>query len=292
MKALKGNLVFFEMSEVQSTKAELERLGFGAYVPRNDYKTALIKALKEYKKTEDEDKIYRRFLDEKDGVSFTIFAERIELEQLSLDREITLKLDKVTGVVTCDCDSSALLEEFHKIREMYTKHQGTIDATQLRQLIVKAIRNDAHGISMRRAGGIYFVDDRFTPALKNVVELLSSFRHSASIKQIPIYGDQNTIDAIATASEEDIFNNIEELIEQTQKAFEKGDMTERKLEGRKSDALAIVEKVKIHRDNLASKLGNVTTRLNQVMAALEEVTVKVSSGLADSNDFMNLLAKL
>ena len=291
MKNLKGNLVFFEMNEVQSTKAELERLGFGKYVPRNDYKTALIKALKEYKKVEDDDKIYRRFLDQKGEVSFTIFAERIEGDVLSLDREITIKLDKLTGIVTCDAGPD-LQGEFTKIEALFSKHQGTINADQLRALVIKALRDEAHSISMKKQGGLYFIDQRFTAELAHIQALLESFRDSAHLRQIPIYDDKSSLEAISDASHDELFNEIETLITTTDKAFKANEMTERKLEGRKADALVILEKIELHKNNLASAYETVAAKLAKVKDALNSVTSKVETGIADSNDFMSLLAKL
>ena len=55
---LKGSMIFWELSEIQTTKDELAALGFSEFVPRNDFKAALIKALKVV--TKGNEKLYRR----------------------------------------------------------------------------------------------------------------------------------------------------------------------------------------------------------------------------------------
>jgi hypothetical protein len=78
----KGDLIFWDISELKTTKDALESLGFGAFVPRNDFKSAIIKALKIV--TKGNEKLYRRFNDESDSVSFTAQKEFIKNTETSL----------------------------------------------------------------------------------------------------------------------------------------------------------------------------------------------------------------
>lgn len=276
----KGIFLYWEMSEVKTNKAKLEELGFGDFVPRNDHKTALIKALKDY--TKGNEKLYRRFNDIGDTVSFSVFIEQTSADDLDLRKEITIKLDKKTGVLT-----GAIPE----IEAKYRSEMTTIDSTQLRQLILKALRANSHAISMRSGGGVYFVDQRFDQTLGPIRELFNNIE-GAKLYQVPIYNEAATLEAIEDATASEIFSDIETMILDVTREFNNGNLTEKRLTSKIKETEAILEKVKLHEGNLRSRAADVSARVKSLQKSFEITTTKLASGVKAEEDFISSLAAL
>lgn len=276
----KGQFIYWEMSEVKTNKAVLEDLGFGDYVPRNDYKTALIKALKSY--TKGNEKLYRRFNDFKDSVAFSVFIEQTSEDDLNLRKEITIKLNKLTGVL-----ENAIPE----IQENFRREMSTIDSTQLRQLILKVLRRNSHAISMRSGGGVYFVDNRFIESLQPLDGLFNAIE-GAKLYKIPVYNESATLEAIEDATASEIFSDIETVIQDITREFNNGNLTERRLTTKIDEADQILKKVKLHEENLRSRAVQVSDRVKRLQDSLKITTSKVASGVEAEESFLTSLAEL
>jgi len=276
----KGSFLFWEMSDVKTNKEALEALGFGAFVPRNDYKTALIKSLKDY--TKGNEKLYRRFNDVGDSVSFSVFIETTEDEELDLRKEITIKLDKKSGVMT---------GAIPVIEAKFRAEMSTIDSVQLRALILKALRTNSHAIAMRSGGGFYFIDERHKNTLEPVVQLFNSIE-GAKLYQIPVYNDSATLEAIEDATASEIFSDIEGLIVDVTREFNNGDLTERKLSTKLDNIGQILKKVKLHEENLGKRVTSVRERIATLANSLEITTKRVASGVEAEANFIECLQAL
>ena len=276
----KGNFVYWEMSDIKTNKKILEDLGFGDFVPRNDYKTALIKALKDY--TKGNEKLYRRFNDIGDDVSFSVFIEQTNEDDLDLRKEITIKLNKKSGLLTGAIPS---------IEAKYRSEMTTIDSTQLRQLILKALRASSHAISMRSGGGVYFVDARFDQTMKPIRDLFNAIE-GAKLYEVPIYNDSASLEAIEDATASEIFSDVETLILNVTREFNAGDLTKRRLESKVAEAESILEKVKLHETNLRGRAAEVSKRVKAIQHSLDITTTKVASGVDAEESFITTLASL
>jgi hypothetical protein len=276
----KGQFIYWEMSEVKTNKAMLEDLGFGDFVPRNDYKTALIKALKSY--TKGNEKLYRRFNDFKDSVAFSVFIEQASEDDLNLSKEITIKLNKTTGIL-----ENAIPE----IEEKFRQEMTTIDSTQLRQLILKVLRRNSHAISMRSGGGIYFVDNRFAESLQPLESLFQAIE-GAKLYKIPVYNESATLEAIEDATASEIFSDIETVIQDITREFNNGNLTEKRLTTKMDEADQILKKVKLHEENLRSRASQVSNRVKRLQDSLKITTSKIASGVEAEESFLTSLQDL
>ena len=281
----KGHLIFWEISELTTSKDHLASLGFDRFVPRNDYKSAMIKALK--KVTKGDDKLYRRFNDKSDSVSFGIFAENIEGGDISIDREYVIRVNKVHGEVEMDAAvHSPLLD---RLIEQYEKGRETLDSSQLRSLVMKIVRRECFGLPMRSSGGIYFIDTRFEGTLDKLRELFSAFPHHAKLHIVPVYDDQGTKDAVQDAAALDVTGSVESLIADINKRFKDGTITKRQLEGDKERMERIVERMVVHKNNLREAYLELSNKTVDVQKAINLVITNVENNLIEPDDFMSAL---
>jgi len=282
----KGNLIFWEIDGLKVTPSELVAAGLGDYVPRNDYRSALIKALNLHVKSDSTKRLKQKFDDAGDTASWSIFVKDDAARDVS--REMTINLNKVSGRIDFAGGTEAIQEA---ITQLYKDEQGTINTVQFRAMLINAVRSRLHGIPMKRSGGIYFIDNRFEKEREWLAGIFTKFPQ-IKLMAMPVYDDQGTLDAIAEGAKFDIFSDIESLINDVENKFKEGTITKRTLASRKEEAVKILEKIEIHRENLSVEIGAVTERLTKVRGALEAVTTKVEDGVIDPEDFLAELAKL
>ena len=126
---------------------------------------------------------------------------------------------------------------------------------------------------------------------EKLTELFNAFPLNTRIQNVPIYDDKATEDAIENAISEDIFSDIDALIQDVEAKFKDGSITRRVLDGRKTEALEILTKIKVHEKNLRSQAKEVRKKLGNVAKALDAVTTKVESTIFDPADFYKELEK-
>lgn len=281
----KGDLIFWEISsDLSVTKDELASVGFDKYVPRNDYKSQMIKAL--MKVTRGNEKLYRRFNDNSDSVSFGVFQEVVSEHEIALEKELILTLDKNDGSVSYGLHPLA-----NQIMDIYLSSGETLDARQIRSMLLKIVKNECFGISMRSGGGIYFIDAAFDHTRAKLLSFFQKFP-SETLHIVPVYKNEQTEKAIEHAAKEDIFGDIETLVADIDRRFKDGSITKRQLEGDKDRANRILEKARVHRDNLRLAAAEVSAKLATLGVSIEKVITRVESGLVEPDDFANLLESL
>lgn len=285
----KGDIIFWEISELETTKEALEAAGFGAFVPRNDYKSAVIKTLKLI--TKGNEKLYRRFNDKHNEVSFGVFVETVTGDSLAISKEIIVRLDKETGILHHVEGGPETVALFGHICEVYNSQKASIDSNQFRQVVLRAVQA-AHGVKVRSGGGVYFIDERFDDSRSRLRDLFNAFPTKAKLFSFPIYSDEGSLEVIENAASEDIFGEINALIAEVDKEFRERKITRRKLEGARERATAIVESIAVHRENLRGSLEKVSDELNRVRTAISNVFEKVEEGIVEPGEFMDLLRGL
>lgn len=288
MTKRKGVLVTWELNDIRTTAEHLSDKGFDRYLPSNGAKTALIKALKVFKKT-NSDKIYRRWEDVKESANFTVFAEEVDGQSLKMNGEATVRLNKRSSELELLEGSG---EAFEKIKELYLAEGPTLNTDQFRAIVKNVISEDLHGFSVRKGGGVYFIDERFNEGLKKLKELFGMFPMNARLHIIPVYNDDETLQTIEHHASEEMFSAIDFLIKDIDSEFSKGTINSKKLDSRKEKADEILTTITLHQENLRGEYEKVKSKLESVRKALESVTVKVEEGIQDSNDFMQLLGDL
>jgi hypothetical protein len=282
----KGDLIFWSIREMNTTKEKLEELGLAKYVPRNDYKTTLIKAL--IKITKGNEKLYRRFNDKGETVSFTIFASEIIGGDMELRKDVTVQLHKKTGVLTTSTPGPF----FEIVKAIYLAEAPNINAQQFRSVLLKMVKKDFKAITMRTGGGIYYVDKRYDTQRASFLEVFKEFPNTARLNTIPVYDDAATLDAIETMAAADLTNTINTLIEDVTKRLEKKTITKRQLEGQVNRIQEIMDKTEAHAHNLRSKAAEIRAKLITTRKAVEVVAGRVDEGILDPRDFIAALGDL
>ena len=283
----KGELIFWEISDFNTTKEKIEDMGFGDLVPRNDYRTAAVKAIRRL--TKGKERMYRKFNDNAKSVSFGVFLENTFQDDISLEKDMIVHVNKSTGRLDFSCKNQDAIDTF---KTDYEHAQKTLDATQFRALVLRVIRRECYGISMRKGGGIYFVDSRFEKTKGRLEELFSVFSQTCKLHLVPIYDDKGTVEAIEHAASQDITTEINAIFAKVKESMKKGSLTRRGLDGRIKEADKIIEKVAVHEGNLRTQLHDVELRVKGIKAAFEKLKDDATRVAMDPEDFVSELEAL
>lgn len=284
----KGSLIYWTISEFEISPEKLKDLGFGDYTPRNDFKSAMIKAL--HKLCKGNERLYRAFNDTSKSISFGVFVQQVDGSDVEMRKEVIVNVDKSTGTVGfhvppgVEWDKTTLMSDFEGAKT-------TLNANQIRAAILRYVREN-HGISMRPSGGIYFVDDKFKEALDKLKTLFGEFSREMTLFEVPIYGDASTLDAIEEATSTALFGEVEKLVDEVNQGYQKGTLTKKQLQNRREDVAKILEEVKLHEGNLRMKANAIRDRVNTI-GELVELKLKAAEGsIVDEGEFANLLRLL
>lgn len=273
-----GNLLYWEMSEVRTSPEDLRTIGIESFLPRNDYKSALIKALKEF--TKKTSRFPKRFNDIAESVQFSVFYEEISGEELTLEKQITIKLDKETGILQ-GADGTELLK-------LYDQEKKSINTQQLRTILLKTLAHECHSVSMRNGGGIYFIKQEFVNKMEEIREKFSRI-DGVKFHNVPIYDDKGTLDAVSEATESDLLSEIQTIIGTIQREFEKGDLSSKRLEGKTSQIDEVMVKLKIHKESLREKYDDLEKKLQLIDQTVQENISRVQEGLDMTENFLDRL---
>jgi len=275
----KGELIFWEIPEMDVDREEIETLGFGHLVPRNQYRAAMLRAIK--KLTKGRERMYRKFNDRVGNVQFGVFSEHVNGSDISLDKELIISLDKVTGSTT----SNVPCDFYEKIKELYSDARESLDSSQLRSLILRIVKRQYAGIAMRKSGGIYFIDKTFSEDFTRLESLFRAFP-DCRLHRVPIYDDNGTVESLEHAASEDIGGEIAEIMAAVAEKMRKGMLTRRQLEGKVKEAEEIFTKLEVHKDNLKSKYELIKDRLEKTKANFKSLMDGAGSVALDPSDFM------
>lgn len=286
----KGDMLFWEISDVATTKEELIKLGFDRFVPRNDYRSALIKAIK--KVTKGDDKLYRRFGEGSGECKFGIFAETVSGDELNISREIGIILNKTTGELRPIRPEDVESRMYQTIAEEYKEASKTLDSNQFRALVLKVVKSEGYAVAMRKGGGIYFVDERFDGTVSRLEQLFGAFEGKARLSRVPIFDNAGTDEALSHAISEDISDDISTLIAEVEERYKNGTITHRQLEGDMNRADEIVKKYKIHSENLRARSVSINVKIQKVVETLKSCKDRVEQGIVSTEDFATALELL
>jgi len=283
----KGTLIYWSVSDFNTTTEEISSAGFEDFVPRNDYRTAMLKAIREYVKGEE--KMYRRFNDTSASVSFAILIENPTSTDYTVRKEAIITVDKTTGAAS---HRSPEGWDVTPIKKAYDLAKDTLNSDQFRRVVLDYVE-ERGGVSMRPGGGIYFVDnDLEAKCLPKLRDLFGKFPGKTIFYEVPIYDDSATLIALEDATSAKIFGDIDEIVKEVEDKFAKGvPVTRRQIESRCEDAQVVVAKIRLHEKNLRSKASEVKHKLKAVEAVLNEMLAK-SADIVDPSEFSGLLRGL
>jgi hypothetical protein len=281
----KGTLLFWTISDLTTTADKLRALGFGHYLPRNEYKTAMIKALHKYVKGNV--KLYRRFDDFPKDVKFGVFVQTTGGGTIDMNREVVITVNKTTGLASFNSqvpfDETPILTEFELAKK-------TLDSDQFRTLVTEFVKNN-HGVPMKPSGGLYFIDKRFNGAIEELQNLFDTYPE-AILYKMEVGSDEDSLTAIEDATAAQLFKQAEDLALEVTEAFAKGTITRKQLENRQADALKILGEVRIHEQNLRSQAESLKEKITRIDEVVSKALHSVETGLDDSEGFTSMLRLL
>lgn len=284
----KGSLIYWTISEFEISPEKLKDLGFGDYAPRNDFKSAMIKAL--HKLVKGNERLYRAFNDTSKSISFGVFVQQVDGGDIGMRKEVIVNVDKSTGTVGfhvppgVEWDKTQLMTDFESSKT-------TLNANQIRAAILRYVREN-HGISMRPSGGIYFMDDRFKEGLDKLKTLFGEFSREMTLFEVPIYGDSSTLDAIEEATAASLFVDIDKLVAEVNQGYQKGTLTKKQLQNRKDDAANLLAEIKLQSENLRTRAKFMEEKVGRV-SELVDLKLKAAEGsIVDEGEFASLLRLL
>lgn len=149
------------------------------YLSEPTNKRAVCRAVKEVAKGENgrfEDHFVRKIADTDEKYSLCLLDENRDKEndRLFAVQSTTVKLVKSSGAIECDGDKK---EEF---MAKYSEYKSGVTDDDIRAFVLKTVRHEGYGISLRPTGGIYFV-----PLIKdNVLNKLSNFLQKLDIGDV------------------------------------------------------------------------------------------------------------
>jgi len=282
-KNQKGELIFWSITDFNVETAELERrlkaVDLEVTIPRNKYRAIMLRTLRTLLRGNE--RFYRKFRDTVNSCSFAVIDPIEADDDIEFKKEFIVSLDKISGEVKFS--TKGLFQS--EILKTYKATQGTIDAGQFRTMVLEVVKKTCYGISMRRGGGIYFIDKRFAGTKEKLEKLFSAFPENTRLLSVPIYDDSATEEALEHAASDDIFSEIEELLADMSAKVEGGNFSRKVLEGRKEEAKRIFEKIQVHEVNLRSKADDVKKKLTNISKAMEAVTGKIEEGIFEAKDF-------
>lgn len=150
-----------------------------AYLSEPTSKRAVCRAAKEVAKAENgrfEDSFVRKIADNDQKYSLCLLEEDRDKEndRLYAAQTTTVKFIKSSGTVECEGDKK---EEF---MEKYSEYKSGVTDDDIRAFVLKTVRHEGYGISLRPTGGIYFV-----PLVRDsVLQKLSNFLRKLDIGDI------------------------------------------------------------------------------------------------------------
>ena len=230
----------------------------------------------------------RKFNDKSDSVSFGVFLENVSGEDLSFEKEMIIHLDKKLGTFNIRGGTTEMREQ---VFSGYQEAQKTLDSAQFRTLVLRIVKRECYGISMRKSGGIYFIDEKFKKTMGRLIDLFNSFSE-CELHRVPIYNDPGTQEAIEHAVKEDISTEIMNIVKKVHEKMKDGSLTRRGLEGKIKEADAVFEKIEIHAANLRSKLTSITGQVENAKKHFNSMLDNAEQIALDPEDFMEELRAL
>jgi len=279
----KGELIFWEISDFNVDEKELEKrlkdVDLTVTIPKNKYRAIMLRTLRTLLRGNE--RFYRKFKDTPNSCSFAVIDPIEAGDDIEFKKEFIVSLDKLTGEVKFSVKGAFQNE----ILKTYKATQGTIDAGQFRTMVLEVVKWTCFGISMRKGGGIYFIDKKFAGTKEKIEKLFSAFPENTRLHTVPIYDDAATEEAVEHAAADDIFTEIEELLADMSAKADGGNFSRKVLEGRKEEAKRIYEKISVHEANLRTKADDVRKKLATISKAMEAVTGKIEDGIFEAKDF-------
>jgi len=256
-------------------------------LPRNDYKAAMIRALRKILKADESSRFYKRLKDQAEAVNFTVIMPIEILEgkapHYEFKNEVSLELNKATGEVKfseVNPFEDIILSEFKEMQKL-------VDSEQVSKLFARIMVEEIHGVSLKL--GVYYVgEDQMdkVQALQEIVTMIDS--PNLELFKIPVYNDESTLKAVEAAVNDDMLDKLETLKEEICQKWKDDSLSPKVLENRQVAVQELFGKLKIHKEDLRSKASIIENRLVVLEKSLSKI-MDISDKSKVKNDIWEVL---
>jgi len=305
-----GQLVWWSVSDEVNTTAEiLRRHGFGESAPRNENRTALIKACKRVKgdisfdetvsglSSWDSASVPRslkashvRFHENQTECKIALVIPKVNAEGLKFKQALHITVDKISGNLTFTSPEGAIDEALcDKIKEEYQKGRVTVDSDQFRNLIARHVLKKCYGRSMRaHSGGIYFIPEIKAAEVDRIAALVAEFNPQAKFGRLAAYDDPTTLSTVDSEIAESFEKQIEGFLKELEELAKQPSST-RIYENRIQDAEEILNQIHAFEDRLNTRAKEFAVKSARMAQVLNE---KLSATTGKTVEPFDLLASL
>lgn len=290
---MRGTLVWWRfdtfMTERQALEKRLEKLGalknqpekkafkgkktstprtFVDLLPRNSYKSALLRSLRQLLKGDD--RFYKKLKDVKESVTVPVILP-VEIVQehvvsdIKFEREVTIVLDKKTGKLSFNQETpfNAVIEEEYK------KMMKLFDTEQLSALLTHIVKEECFGVSIKL--GVYYIPEEHLEALETLQRIVNYFEpDQIELFQVPVYNDPATQRAVQAAIEDDMLDKIDKLKEEFAKLTRSGKLSRELRGNRLTEIMTLIKRARTYKTDLASKAASIDGRLAGIEAKISK----------------------
>lgn len=311
MAKLIGRAVWWSISDEVNTTAEiLQRHGFGESAPRNENRTALIKACKKVKadisfeKSIGDDLTFSesaavprtlrashvRFHENQIECKIALVIPKVSRDGLKFNQALHITVDKTSGNLSFSAPEGEIDQDLcDKIREEYQKGRVTVDSDQFRTLVARHILNKCYGRSLRAfSGGIYFIPECKNGEVEKIAALVGEFNPRAKFGQLMIYDDPTTLSTVDTEIAESFEKQIEGFLKELE-GLSKQPTSARMYENRIQDAEEIMNQIRAYEDRLHSRAKEFAVKSAKMAQVLND---RLSAATGKTVEPFDLLASL
>lgn len=228
-------------------------------LPRNSYKSALLRSLRQLLRGDD--RFYKKLKDVKESVTvpvilpIEIIKEHV-VSDIKFEREVTVVLDKKTGKLSFNQETpfnTVIEEEYKKMMKLF-------DTEQLSALLTHIVKEECFGVSIKL--GVYYIPEMHLEKLEILQRIVNYFEpDQIELFQVPVYNDQATQRAVQAAIEDDMLDKIDKLKEEFAKLTRSGKLSRELRGNRLTEIMSLIKRARTYKKDLASKAASIDGRL-------------------------------
>jgi hypothetical protein len=287
----RGTVLTYEVpTDLYVSPQELADKGYADFLPRNNYKSAFISALKKVYK--DKEHFYRRFNDDSSSstCSFACFVESRTENDIDVNKELVIHIDKKLGYITVDAEdelSEAKKDLLARVKEAYDKEQVQFNAEQFRR-VIKNVLEQSYAVSIKKGSSVYFLDKKYDLFRDKIFELETHFPQ-ISIQGFDMGSDEGALKTLDKNVREDVLGNVENLIKEFKKEIDEGTITNKKVQNKTEQINSIIEKAQAHAHNLLDEGRELLSGIKEISKRVESYEEKAD---VLTSNFLDDLASL
>lgn len=229
-------------------------------LPRN----AFIRAMKTISKGA-KDQFHKKLAERDDLMAMAVVGMNVDDSTEDFDAQF-----KTPTKAVYDKDQKSIKvkgEHSEAVQKMYEAFQERYTATQFRSVILRYVKRECDGVTVRDGGGVYFIPEKNAATLEKLQVLMDQFP-ACTLELIPIVDTQQARKSMWRATIGEIKSNIKKLQEDFSGLDD--EIKERSLDIRLEKYKALREKVEMYEDVLHGTADELKESLNELTKQIKK----------------------